>query len=311
MQEKGFSLFLREFRKNWQLHVLLLLPLLYILIFSYGPMYGVQIAFRDYSARKGIWGSEWVGLTNFVSFFNYYGFKNVVGNTLALSAYSLAVGFPLPVLFSLMLNTLRSARYRKFAQTLTYIPHFISVVVLVGILNQMLNPISGAIGSFYKLIGGIGYQVDIRSSAEAFRHLYVWSDIWQHIGWDTIIYTAALASVSPELHEAAQIDGATRLQRVLHVDFPSILPTAAIMLILRCGSVMTVGFEKVYLMQNDLNLSTAEVISTYVYKVGLGAGGDFSYAAAIGLFNAVINCVLLLSVNFLSKKMSSDEVGLF
>ena len=196
-------------------------------------------------------------------------------------------------------------------QSVAYMPHFISVVVLVSIVNTVFNPVGGVYGSLYKLFGGIGIPSDFRGKASVFRHLYVWSGIWQNLGWNTIIYTAALGGVSPELHEAAQIDGATRLQRIFHVDIPAILPTICIMLILRFGSVMGVGFEKVYLMQNNLNLSVSEVISTHVYKVGMGNASDFSYGAAIGLFNSVINCAFLILVNVITRKLSSDEVGLF
>ena len=300
-----------RFRRDWQLHLLIWVPLIYLFIFHYWPMYGVQIAFRDYRARDGIMGSEWVGLKWFEKFLTHPKFKQVFSNTLILSFYQILVGFPLPVIFALMINVLKAERFKKFVQTISYMPHFISTVVIVAILNQVFNPVNGLYGTVYHLFGGQGYPEDIRSTGEAFRHLYVWSGIWQHLGWDTIIYTAALSAVSQDHHEAAMIDGATRWQRVLHVDLPAILPTACIMLILRCGSVMTIGFEKVYLMQGPLNTMTSEVISTYVYKVGMGSSGDFSYASAIGLFNSVINCALLIFVNFISRKMSDKEVSLF
>lgn len=298
-------------RRDWQLYLLILLPLIYILVFYYWPMYGVQIAFRDYRPRAGLFGSEWVGLKWFKKFLTNYNFKQVFSNTLILSLYSIIVGFPLPIILALLLNTIRSEKFKKFTQTITYIPHFISMVVLVAIINQVFSPSAGLYGTLYRLFGGEGYPYDFRSMASSFRHLYVWSEVWQELGWNTIIYIAALGSVSPELHEAAKIDGATRWQRVLHVDLPAILPTACIMLILRCGSVMTIGFEKVYLMQGNLNLTTAEVISTYVYKVGLGSSSDFSYGTAVGLFNSVINCVMLFLVNLFSKKATNDEVSLF
>lgn len=299
------------FRRDWQLHLLMLLPIAYMLIFSYGPMYGVQIAFRDYRARDGITGSAWVGLKWFEKFLTSYNFKTIFSNTVLLSLYEIVVGFPLPVILALMLNAIKNEKIKKFTQTITYIPHFISVVVIVAIVNQIFSPVNGLYGSLYRLFGGDGYPEDFRSMANSFRHIYVWSGIWQNLGWNTIIYTAALASVPAEHHEAAQIDGASRFQRILHVDLPAILPTVCIMLILRCGSVMTIGFEKTYLLQGKLNLSTSEVISTYVYKVGMGSSSDFSYGAAIGLFNSVINCFFLVLVNLISKKISEKEVSLF
>lgn len=303
--------FRKEFRRDWQLHLLLLLPVIYLLIFCYWPMYGAQIAFRDFRPRVGIWESEWVGFKWFEKFLTNYNFKQVFSNTIVLSLYQIFVGFPLPVILALLLNAMRSEKFKKFTQTLTYIPHFISIVVIVAMINRVFSPVNGLYGAIYRLFGGDGYPKDFKALGTAFRHLYVWSDVWQNLGWDTIIYTAALSSVSQELHEAAKIDGATRMQRILHVDLPSILPTACIMLILRCGNVMTVGFEKVYLMQSDLNLTTAEVISTYVYKVGMGSASDFSYASAIGLFNSVINCAILIFVNWLSRRMTNKEVSLF
>lgn len=304
------SRFRIAFQKNWQLHLMILLPLIYLLIFEYGPMYGLQIAFRDYRPRKGIWGSEWVSFKHFKNFLTAYNFKNLMTNTLAISFYSIFIGFPVPIILALLLHVTQSERLKKLTQNVTYIPHFISVVVLVGIMDQILNPVSGLIGTVYELLGYDGYPMDIRSKPEAFRHLYVWSGVWQNMGWDTIIYVSALSAVSADLHEAAEIDGANRWKRVLYVDIPSIMPTIAIMLILRCGSVMSVGYEKVYLMQNPLNLSTSEVISTFVYKVGLGKN-QLSYATAIGLFNSVINCTMLLLVNWISKKASDGEHGLF
>ncbi|MDR1891420.1 MAG: ABC transporter permease subunit [Oscillospiraceae bacterium] len=304
-----------EFRKNflrdWQLYLLILLPLIYILIFHYGPMYGLQMAFRNYRAADGITGSEWVGLKWFEKFLTNRQFKQVFSNTFILSIYNLAIGFPLPIIFALMLNTLRREKYKRLIQTVSYMPHFISLAVAVSLVSMVLSPVNGVYGGLYNLLGGSGYPVDFRSTAGAFRHIYVWSDVWQQLGWNSIIFIAALSSVSPELHEAAQIDGASRFKRVLHVDLPAILPTICIMLILRCGSIISVGFEKAYLMQTGVNLQTAEVISTYVYKVGMGSFRDFSYGAAVGLFNNVINLVLLLIVNYVCKKMTSDDVSLF
>lgn len=305
------SRLLREFKRDWRLHVLILIPVVYLLIFHYWPIYGAQIAFRDYRIAKGITGSEWVGLKWFEKFLTSYNFKQILSNTVILSVYQILATFPLPVIFALMLNTIKSNRVKKLAETITYMPHFISVVVIVSILNMVLSPVNGLYGSLFRLFGGSGYPADIRSDAGAFRHLYVWSEVWQNLGWETIIYTAALSSVSQAQHEAAMIDGASRWKRILHVDLPAIMPTICIMLILRCGSVMSISFEKVYLMQNVTNLSSSEVISTYVYKVGMGSARDYSFGAAIGLFNSAVNCVFLIVVNFITKRISSDEVGLF
>ncbi|MCU6711190.1 ABC transporter permease subunit [Paenibacillus sp. J5C_2022] len=271
-------------------------------------MAGVQIAFKEYDFTKGVWGSEWIGWDNFQRFFNSYQFSKIIWNTLSLSFYSLLIGFPLPILFALVLNSFTGHRFKKLVQSVSYMPHFISTVVIVGMLVQIFNPRTGAFGSLYTMLTD-KIMPDILANQDAFQHLYVWSGIWQSIGWSSIIYIAALSSVDEHLHEAAQIDGASRLQRVRHIDFPSILPTATIMLILAAGNIMDVGFEKVFLMQNNLNLAKSEVISTYVYKVGLTIGtGDFSFATAIGLFNSVINFILLIGVNFAAKRLSDTSL---
>ncbi len=299
----------RRIMRHWQLYLFLLLPVAYLLIFHYYPMLGVQIAFKKYSAKLGIWGSPWVGFRYFAKFFNSTQFERVVGNTLKISLYSLLAGFPLPVIFALMMNVMRNQRYKKVVQTVTYMPHFISTVVLVGMLMQIFNPITGLYGKAFSALNDGQIATDLLGQSSVFPHMYVWSGIWQHFGWDSIIYVAALAAVSPELHEAAQIDGATRFQRVLHVDFPALLPTATIMLILRTGSIMSIGFEKIFLLQNSLNLKTSEVISTYVYKVSLKASiPDFSYSTAIGLFNSVINLLMISLVNALSRKVGETSL---
>lgn len=298
-------------RKRWQLNLFMLLPLAYLLIFCYYPMLGAQIAFRNYTATGGIWESAWVGLKHFARFFESYQFARVVGNTLKLALYALLVNFPMGILFALIVNTITRPRLKKIVQTISYMPHFISVVVLVGIINQLLNPVSGVYGSLYRLAGFSGYPNDLLAKASAFPHLYVWSEVWQQVGWNSIVYLAALSSVSPELHEAAQIDGADRFARVLHVDLPAILPLASIMLIMKTGNLMSLGYEKVYLMQNNANLVTSEVISTYVYKTAMKSGGNFSYATAIGLFNSIVNCVLLLAVNTTAKRLSGEDSSLW
>lgn len=296
--------FLNQCRKRWQLFLFIVPATVYILVFSYYPMFGVQIAFKDFTPGKGIWGSPWVGFKHFERFFNSYQFSRVVLNTLRLSFYGLLVGTPLAICMSLAINVVQNLRFKKIVQTITYMPHFISVVVLVGMIIQTFNPIMGMYGNIYRLLGGAGYPKDLLTKASVFPHLYVWSGIWQGLGWSTIIYLAALANVDLEQHEAAQIEGASRFKRIIYIDFPVLLPTASILLILRAGSIMSVGFEKVFLMQNSANLALSEVISTYVYKVGMSGGGtQFSYASAIGLFNSIINCAILIVVNFFSRKV--------
>ena len=295
-------------RRRWQLFLFLLIPVIWVLIFNYAPMVGIQIAFRKYKIRDGIWGSRWVGLANFTKFFGSYQFQRVLVNTIRVSLYSLAAGFPLPIVLALCMNALTNQRYKKFIQTLTYIPHLISTVVMVGMLMQIFNSNTGLYGRLGWLFTGQRPE-DILSQASVFPHMYVWSGVWQGMGWSSIIYMAALSSVDASLHEAAEIDGASRFQRCIYIDFPCILPTATILLIMNAGNIMSVGFEKVFLMQNSLNLSTSEVISTYVYKVSLTASGsDFSYGTAIGLFNSVINLMLLVIVNFISKRLTENSL---
>ena len=304
--------FLRNCGKRWQLFLFLLPAVVYILIFAYYPMFGVQIAFRNYQPRGGIWNSPWVGLKHFEKFFKSYQFSRVITNTLAISFYSLFASFPLSIIMALCINVVRNPKFKKMVQTITYMPHFISVVVLVGMITQMFNPVMGMYGTVYRLLGGEGYPKDILTNAAAFRHMYVWSGIWQNLGWNTIIYISALSSVDPELHEAAEIDGASRLKRMIYIDFPVLIPTAAIMLIMNAGSIMSVGFEKTYLMQNSTNLIASEVISTYVYKTGMSRGTtQFSYASAIGLFNSLVNCAMLVIFNTLSNRLSRGSLGLF
>ena len=294
---------------SWEYYVFLAIPLIYLILFAYIPMAGIQIAFRRYTPIGGIWGSEWVGLRHIIRFFESYQFGRVVPNTLRLSIYALIAGFPIPIIFALLLNLMYNGKLKKLVQTVTYIPHFISVVVLIGMLNRLCSPINGFYAHLIRFFDLS--TIDILAQPNAFPHLYVWSGIWQHFGWSSIIYLAALAGVSSELHEAAEIDGASRFKRVIHIDIPSILPTATILLILGFGQIMSVGFEKAFLMQNSLNLRTSEVISTYVYKVGIAsvAGiSDFSYATAIGLFNSVINLFMAGGVNALTRRMSDTSL---
>ena len=294
-------------RKNYQLYLILLLPLLYFVIFHYVPMYGAQIAFRRFLAVEGILGSPWVGLDFFVKFFQSYQFDRVVGNTVGISVYTLAAGFPVPILLALMLNNSSMPRFRKTVQMVTYAPHFISTVVLVGLILQFLSPRFGAINQLIKALGM--EPVLFMGEPAFFKSVYVWSGVWQNAGWGTIIYLAALAGIDPTLHEAAIVDGASKLQRTVHIDVPGILPTAVIILILNLGQLMNVGFEKVFLMQNALNLQSSEIIQTYVYKIGIAASlPNYSYGAAIGLFNSVINFVLIVIVNSIARRVGDTSL---
>lgn len=295
--------------RDRQLYLFLLIPLIYVIIFEYIPMGGIVIAFEDYRVRDGIFGSEWVGLKHFIKFINSYEFGRLIRNTVVLSLYTIIASFPIPIIFALAMNSLRGKVFKKTVQTVVNLPHFISVTVLVSIVMTLLNNRVGLYGLLVEKLTG-SYPSDLLGSPEAFRHLYVWSGIWQGFGWGSIIYTAALSNVDPEYHEAAQLDGASRLQRIIHIDLPCIMPTIIINLIMKFGHVMSVGFEKVYLMQNSLNLETSRVISTYVYSVGLASSGhsDLSYATAIGLFNSIINLVFLMIVNQIAKKVSDTSL---
>ena len=295
--------------RNRQMYLFLLLPLIYLIVFKYVPMVGAQIAFRDYNVKDGIWGSPWVGLYHFRKFLDSYQFKRVLTNTITLSLYSLIAGFPFPIIMALALNSIRNKHYRSFIENVTYMPHFISTVVMVGMILQVFSPRIGVYSALYRLLFPGGTVPDILASATAFPHIYVWTGIWQSLGWNSIIYMASLSSVDIQVHEAAIIDGASRFRRILHVDFPAIVPTIAITLILQCGSLMNIGFDKVFLMQNDLNLRASEVISTYVYKVGIASGGNnFSYGASIGLFNSAVNFVLIIIVNTVSRHVSGSSL---
>ncbi len=280
--------------RSWELYLFLLPTLVYFGIFQYGPLYGAQIAFRDYLGALGIWGSPWVGLANFERFFKSAYFVSLLTNTLSLSLLMLVFSFPIPVIFALMLNQLGSQRYKRIVQTVSYAPHFISVVVFVGLIFLFTSPSTGIINILASKLGGP--RIYYMGNLGWFRPVYVLSDIWQETGWGAIIYLAALSGINPELYEAATIDGATKFQRILHIDIPAILPTVTILLVLRMGAIMSLGFEKAFLMQTPLNLDHSEIISTYVYKVGL-QGAQFSFGSAVGLFNSVVNLVLLLIVN--------------
>ena len=279
--------------------------LVFFLVFHYAPMYGVQIAFKKFSAVRGIVGSPWRGLYYFQQFFDSYLFGELIGNTLGLSLYSLAVGFPTPILLALMMNELRSERVKRVVQTITYAPHFISMVVMCSMIILFLSPSSGVLNRIIEILGG--QSVYFMGKPEYFKTIYVLSGVWQNTGWSSIIYMAALSGIDPQLHEAATIDGASRLQRVWHINLPGILPTAVILLIMNCGSLMSIGFEKAFLLMNDLNRASAEIISTFVYQRGL-IDRNYSSAAAIGLFNSAINLVLLLGVNAIARRISDTSL---
>lgn len=297
---------LKRFARSWQLYVLLLPAVAFLVIFHYAPLYGVQIAFRDYKAKLGFWNSPWVGLKHFKYFLNSPQFPQLMRNTILLSLYSLLFTFPIPVVLALLLNECNSSGYKKFVQNVTYAPHFISTVVLCGMVIAFLTPDTGIINNIIVRLGGS--SIDYMGKEQYWRTIYVVSDIWKNTGWSSIIYLAALSGIDPQLHESAQIDGATRLQRMWHINLPGIRQTIILLFILDCGKIMSVGFEKAYLLQNALNMPVSEIISTYVYKTGV-RGGKFSYTTAIGLFNSVINVIMLLLVNRISKAVS--ETSLF
>ncbi|MFC0302493.1 ABC transporter permease [Virgibacillus soli] len=302
-KKRGYKI-RKNFLRNWQLYVFLAPVLLYFFIFHYVPMYGVQIAFKDYFANLGILGSPWVWFEHFERFFDSYYFWRLLKNTIILNAYNLIL-FPLPIIFALSLNELRNGPFKKWSQTLTYAPHFISVVVVVGMLVAFLDPNTGIINHLIRWLGMD--PIPFLTSPDWFRHVYVWSGQWQSLGWGTIIYLAALAGVNPELHEAAKVDGASRFQRIMRINLPSIMPTIVILFILNIGNFMQIGFEKVLLMQNNLNSETSDIIQTFVYETGI-LEGQYSFAAAIGLFESAINIVLLITVNQIARKVSENSL---
>ena len=295
----------QKLKESSQLYLLMLPSIIIFLIFTYYPMYGVIIAFKDFKPALGIMGSKWVGMKNFITFFKSYQFSVTIKNTIIISLYTIVVTFPLPIIMALMVNQIRSTKFKKFLQVATYLPHFISVVVMSGMIILFLSPSTGIIS---KLVGLLGFKLpNLMGSASAFPHIYVWTEAWQHVGWDSILYIATLSSVDPSLYEAATMDGANKWHKIVNIDLPSLIPTATVMFILRMGSVMSVGFEKVYLLQNTLNSSSSEIISTYVYKMGL-VSNQYSLSSAIGLFNNIINLVLLIAVNMIAKKVSDTSL---
>lgn len=303
----NYKLLSKRILRHWELYLFLIPAIVYLLVMHYGPMYGVIISFQDYKPRKGISGSEWVGLKHFIRLFDMANFGTYMKNTLILSFYSLLASFPLPIILALAMNTSKYRRVAKIVQTITYAPHFISMVVVVSMINVIFAPTTGIVSGLLNNLGIIDGPLQTLMTADAFPHLYVWSGVWQSLGWDSIIYMGALSSVDDSLHEAALIDGATKWQRIIHIDLAMILPTVVIMMILRSGSILSVGFEKVFLMQNDLNLARSEIISTYTYKMGISQG-QYSFSSAIGLFNSVINFVMVMLVNFISKKVTETSL---
>ncbi|MCM3129061.1 ABC transporter permease [Paenibacillus provencensis] len=296
---------LRAWTRNWELYLLFLPVLAYFIIFHYIPMYGVQIAFKDFIAYKGIMGSPWVGFEHFERFFDSFYFWRIIKNTLGIGIYELIVGFPIPIILALMIHELRTGKFRKFVQTVTYMPHFLSTIVMVGMIMMFLSPASGLINVVISLFGG--EPISFMTEPGWFKSIYVWSGVWQTMGWSSIIYIAALAGIDPQLHEAARVDGASRLRRIWHINLPGIAPTIIVLLILNMGSILGVGFEKVFLMQNDLNMESSDVISTNVYRSGI-LGAQYSFSAAVGLFNSVVNFIMLLTVNRIARKVSSSSL---
>ncbi len=292
-------------KRDWQLYLMLALPIAYYIIMKYIPMYGTLIAFKDYSARLGVWGSKWIGLTNFKKILSEPYFYKLLRNTLLINFYCLLFAFPASILFALLLNEMRFKRFRKVAQTVSYLPHFISTVVVCGMITNFLRTNGGLVNDLIALFGG--ERISFLTKPEYFRGIYVISEIWQHLGWDAIIYIAALTSISPELYEVASIEGANRLQKAIYVTFPCIASTITIMLILRIGHLVSLGYEKIILLYSGTTYETADVISTYVYRRGL-LTADFSYGTAIELFQTVISLILVLCANWVGHKISDTSL---
>jgi ABC-type polysaccharide transport system permease subunit len=293
----------RSLRRHWQLYLLIIVPLAYFVIFKYIPISNGVIAFKNYSPIKGPWGSDWVGFQNFELFFKNPVFWTLVKNTFLLAAYTVLASFPIPIILALALNEIRQGFFKKTVSLVTYAPYFISTVVIVSMTILVLSPRVGFVDDAIGLFGIPA--IDFLGDPNYFRHIYVWSDVWQTTGYSAVIYMAALAGIDPALHESAKIDGASRIKRILNVDLPGIMPTAVIILVLGVGNIMSIGFEKVFLLQNPLNTEQSEIIATYVYKTGL-LNADFSMATAVGLFNSVINLFLLVVVNFVAKRITGN-----
>lgn len=295
----------RYFSRTWQLWLMLLPAVVYIFIFCYIPMYGIQLAFREYNFSSGITGGKFVGFKYFIQYFQSSMFWPTLRNTFLISLTSIILGFPVPIILAMIINQIRKLRWKKIVQTTVYIPYFISVVVMVSMMKIMLENKSGVITNFLKAIHLVGPNVNLLGNADAFVPVYVLSGIWQSMGWNSIIFLAALAAVDTQLYDACKIDGANRFKTMIHIDFPTILPTVVILLILNMGNILNVGFDKIYLMRNSLNLSISEVISTYIYSVGIKSS-QFSFGTAVGLFNTLINFIFLITVNKISKRVSGS-----
>jgi putative aldouronate transport system permease protein len=302
MQKKAGIKYLREY---WPFYVFIAPALASVILFSYVPMYGIQIAFKNYSARMGIWGSEWVGLRHITRFVTTPGALRLIENTVKISLYSLLIGFPVPILLALMINEVNSSKYKRAVQMISYAPHFISTVAVVGIINLFFKREIGIVNLLLVKLGQVGHN--FITDPAWFRPLYIGSGVWQGAGWGTIIYLAILSQVDQETVEAATLDGATRLQKIWHLFIPALLPIITIQLILNAGSIMSVGFEKAFLLQNSLNNDTSDIISTYVYRVGI-MGGQFSYTTAIGFFNSIVNALLLVLVNTIARRLDATSL---
>lgn len=305
-KNKTISPLLKSIIQHWQLYLIIAIPVAFVIIFNYIPMYGVIIAFKNFKVTKGIIGSPWVGLRYFRQFFENPTNMDIIFNTIKISLYSIIAGFPMPILLAICLNEMKSRAFKKTVQMVTYAPYFISTVVLVGMLIQFCNPTIGMFNMILRVFGA--GPINFMAEQKLFIHLYVWSGVWQGTGYGAVIYLAALTSISPELYEAAVIDGANKWQRIWSIDLPSIMPTAAILLILNFGQIMNVGFEKAYLMQNPANINASEIISTYVYKIGL-INMNMSFSTAVNLFNSVVNMLMIVIVNYIANRLS--ETSLF
>ena len=302
---KSLKKFGKNFIEHWPLWVMMLPAIIWILVFVYKPMYGIIISFKQYNFRKGIIGSDWIGLSHFIRLVNSYWFPVIIKNTLTLSVLSLLIGFPIPIILALSANEISSDGVKNVFKTVSYAPHFISTVVMCGIIILFLSPSSGIINHIIKFFGGEPYF--FMQENGAFKWVYVLSGVWQGAGWGAVIYFAALSGVDQSLLEAAEIDGASRFQRIIYINFPVLVPTITVLFILNCGSLLSVGYEKVYLLQNATNISASEVISTYTYKVGL-INSDYAFSAATGLLNSVVNSIILISANTLSRKVTSNSL---
>ncbi len=297
--------FFQAVRREYGLYLLFLVPLIWYLVFMYYPMYGLQIAFKRYNAKLGILGSPWVGFKYFQQFFGSYYFKDLLVNTLVLNVYQMALGFPIPIVLALVINEIHSQPLKKAVQNVTYIPYFLSMVVVVSMLTLFSNPNYGLFNKIAGIFGGGG--VDYMAKEDCFRTMYVLSGVWQNMGFNSVIYIAALSSIDPQLYEAAEIDGASRMRKILNISIPCIMPTIVILFIMRIGSLMNVGFEKVLLMQNNVNMGKSDVISTFIYRNGIQKG-QFSYSAAVGIFNSLINLALLVGANMLTRRLGDSSL---